>query len=72
MAHLQYSNWEGIGQKLSDENHYSQAVRIGDRIECAGQTGLDPETEAIPDDLGAEIEQAFKNVELTLKVRDCK
>jgi len=36
MAHLQYFNSPGYGQGLSDATHYSQAVRIGDKIECAG------------------------------------
>lgn len=37
MSHLQYYNYEGVGQKNKEQFWYSQAVRIGDRIECAGQ-----------------------------------
>lgn len=35
MSHLKYSNYKGYG-----DNHasgYSQAVRVGDRIEISGQ-----------------------------------
>jgi hypothetical protein len=39
MSHLQYYNYEGVGEKNKEEYWYSQAVRIGDRIECAGQGG---------------------------------
>ena len=40
MSHFQYYNYEGVGEKNKEEYWYSQAVRIGDRIECAGQGGL--------------------------------
>lgn len=40
MAHLQYHNYEGVGVKNNQDYWYSQAVRIGDRIECAGQGAL--------------------------------
>ena len=40
MSHLQYYNYEGVGEKNKEKYWYSQAVRIGDRIECAGQGGL--------------------------------
>ncbi|KAK4234273.1 Endoribonuclease L-PSP/chorismate mutase-like protein [Achaetomium macrosporum] len=52
---------------LSDQSYYSQAVRIGDRIECSGQGGWDPETGAIPSSLASEIEQAFTNVDACLR-----
>ena len=58
----------GIGEKHLEEFHYSQAVRIGDTLDCSGQGGWDPETGEISDDLAIELEQAFKNVELCLKV----
>jgi enamine deaminase RidA (YjgF/YER057c/UK114 family) len=35
MSHLKYSNYEGYGERMS--GGYSQAVRIGDRIEISGQ-----------------------------------
>lgn len=68
MVHPQYSDYEGFVQQLGESTHYSQAVRIGDSIECSGQGGWDPATGAIPEDLATELEQIFKNVELNLKV----
>ncbi len=43
------------------EDDYAQAVRIGDRVEIAGQGGWDNDFN-FPDDLRAEIRQAFENV----------
>ncbi|KAJ5794786.1 hypothetical protein N7457_001385 [Penicillium paradoxum] len=40
MSHLQYFNYDSWGQKAKRGFYYSQAVRIGDRIECAGQSKL--------------------------------
>ena len=37
MSHLQFYSYEGFGEALSEEYWYSQAVRVGDRIECSGQ-----------------------------------
>ena len=37
MAHLSYHNYPGWGETVRQDLHYSQAVRIGDRIECSGQ-----------------------------------
>lgn len=45
--------------------HYSQAVRIGNRVEISGQGGWDDDLQ-IPDALEQEIAQAFRNVERTL------
>ncbi|KAH7098264.1 endoribonuclease L-psp family protein [Auriculariales sp. MPI-PUGE-AT-0066] len=67
MAHLQYTNSPGFGQSLSDSTHYSQAVRIGDRIECAGIGGWDSQTGAIPATVEAEIGQIFSNIDLNIK-----
>lgn len=41
MSHLQYYSYEGVGQTNKQKFKYSQAVRIGDRIECAGQGMFD-------------------------------
>jgi hypothetical protein len=35
MSHLKYFNYPGWGEQMADM--YSQAVRVGDRIELAGQ-----------------------------------
>ncbi|KAJ6107758.1 hypothetical protein N7523_009081 [Penicillium sp. IBT 18751x] len=67
MSHLQFYSYEGFGQKQKRDFWYSQAVRIGDRIECAGQGGWDPKTGVFPQDINAQIDQAFANVELNLK-----
>ncbi|EJT50577.1 hypothetical protein A1Q2_03952 [Trichosporon asahii var. asahii CBS 8904] len=108
---VKFSAYEGWGQTALKEYHYSQAVRVGDNIECSGQGewlpssvppyplphshshprvpsdrrhclpapssasgkltpsgGWDPQPpNAISEDVEAQIEQAFKNVELALK-----
>ena len=55
----------GYGEGLRDLLHYSQAVRIGNRVEISGQGGWDDDLR-IPDALEEEIAQAFRNVERTL------
>lgn len=37
MSHLQYHAYKGVGEENRKAYKYAQAVRIGDRIECAGQ-----------------------------------
>jgi len=37
MSHLTYSSYEGEGEALTNLLGYSQAVRVGDRIEISGQ-----------------------------------
>lgn len=37
MSHLKYYSYKGFGQMMTERLRYSQAVRIGDRIEIAGQ-----------------------------------
>ncbi|GAA6062849.1 hypothetical protein JCM10212_001855 [Sporobolomyces blumeae] len=67
MAHLTYTDYPKAGEIYGKQCHYSQAVRIGDRIECSGQGGWDVETCEISSDLLTEIDQAFSNVETNLK-----
>ncbi|GAB1319880.1 Endoribonuclease L-PSP [Madurella fahalii] len=67
MSHLKYFDYPEYGLVLSNQSRYSQAVRVGDRIECSGQGGWDPTTGQIPSDIAAEIEQAFANVDLCLR-----
>ena len=55
----------GYGEHLQRLLHYSQAVRMGDRVETSGQGGWDDELN-IPTSLEEEIAQAFRNVERTL------
>ena len=37
MSHLKYYAYEPFGSRQRQNFHYSQAVRVGDRIECSGQ-----------------------------------
>ncbi|GLB05884.1 hypothetical protein AtubIFM57258_001175 [Aspergillus tubingensis] len=67
MSHLTYYNYEGVGKTNQQKFKYSQAVRIGDRIECSGQGGWDPNTGEFYKEINEQIDQAFKNVELNLK-----
>lgn len=55
----------GYGEKQLKNLHYSQAVRIGDRIETSGQGGWDDDFN-FPESLQDEIVRAFDNVERTL------
>ena len=92
MANLTYYNYQGVGTTNRKNFHYSQAVRVGDRIECAGQDrlprlsfyeidetllsrglprlqrtrGWDPETGVFLNEINAQIDQAFANVDLNL------
>jgi len=55
----------GYGDVLAQSLHYSQAVRVGNRVETSGQGGWDDEFN-IPVPLEEEIETAFRNVSRTL------
>lgn len=55
----------GYGERFRDRLHYSQAVKIGNRVEISGQGGWDDDLN-IRESLEDEIEQAFRNVERTL------
>ena len=55
----------GFGEALRDALPYSQAVRIGNRVEISGQGGWDDEIN-FPESLEDEIERAFENVQRTL------
>lgn len=37
MSNLKYTDYEGFGERMKEALNYSQAVRIGDRIEISGQ-----------------------------------
>lgn len=37
MSHLTFSAYPGAGEWMRDNLGFSQAVRVGDRIECSGQ-----------------------------------
>jgi enamine deaminase RidA (YjgF/YER057c/UK114 family) len=55
----------GYGDTFAADLHYSQAVRIGGRVEISGQGGWDDDLN-FPHSLVEEIIQAFDNVERTL------
>lgn len=55
----------GYGEHMRDALHYSQAVKIGDRVETSGQGGWDDSFQ-FPESLEDEIAQAFRNLEKTL------
>ena len=55
----------GYGERQLRRFHYSQAVKIGNRVETSGQGGWNDNWE-FPESLTAEIAQAFRNVERTL------
>lgn len=55
----------GYGERMLEELHYSQAVKIGNRIETSGQGGWDDDF-TIPESLADEMARAFNNVERTL------
>jgi enamine deaminase RidA (YjgF/YER057c/UK114 family) len=55
----------GYGERNLKLFHYSQAVKIGNRVEIAGQGGWNDDWE-FPASITEEIAQAFRNVERTL------
>ncbi|EHK25837.1 uncharacterized protein TRIVIDRAFT_55144 [Trichoderma virens Gv29-8] len=67
MSHLKYYSYEGVGVRNRDIFSYSQAVRVGDRIECSGQGGWDPKTGEYKKEINEQIDLAFANVERALK-----
>ncbi|HEX7308112.1 RidA family protein [Lentzea sp.] len=66
MSEVEFFATPGYGETQSENMHYSQAVRIGDRVEISGQGGWSDEFE-FPETLEEEIVQAFENVERTLR-----
>jgi enamine deaminase RidA (YjgF/YER057c/UK114 family) len=65
MSEVEFFVTPGLGEKFRESRHYSQAVRIGNRVEISGQGGWDDDLN-FPDSLDDEIVQAFENVERTL------
>lgn len=55
----------GYGDKAREQLHYSQALRIGRRVEISGQGGWNDDLQ-LADGREDEIVQAFDNVERTL------
>lgn len=58
----------GPGEGIGQIDHYSQAVRIDDRVEVSGQGGwLNADATSYPDALREEIVAAFDNTERVLR-----
>ncbi|EEY19365.1 hypothetical protein D7B24_004478 [Verticillium nonalfalfae] len=66
MSHLKYYAYEGVGVRNREKYRYSQAVRVGDRIECAGQGGWHDDG-TFEMEINVQIDRAFANVEKNLK-----
>ncbi|OBF90235.1 hypothetical protein A5773_01715 [Mycobacterium sp. 852014-52450_SCH5900713] len=66
MATPEFFDTPGYGEIARTRNHYSQALRIGDRIEISGQGGWDADFTLSPTSLEDEIVKACENVEKTL------
>ncbi|WP_024449499.1 Rid family hydrolase [Mycolicibacterium iranicum] len=65
MPDVEFFVTPGLGETFRRTRHYSQAVRIGDRVEISGQGGWADDL-TFPDDLADEIVAAFDNVERVL------
>jgi enamine deaminase RidA (YjgF/YER057c/UK114 family) len=65
MSDVEFFVTPGFGEKVRETLHYSQAVRIGNRVEISGQGGWDDDLN-FPESLEDEIVRAFENVERTL------
>jgi 2-iminobutanoate/2-iminopropanoate deaminase len=47
---------------------YSQAVRVGSTVYCAGQIPLDPKSgQIVPGDIGAQTRRVLENIEAVLR-----
>ncbi|WVQ84251.1 hypothetical protein IAT38_006403 [Cryptococcus sp. DSM 104549] len=67
MAGLRSYAYEGVGVHNQETYRYSQAIRVGDIIQLAGQGGWDPATGEFKETIKGQLEQAFKNVELAIR-----
>ncbi|KAK2014572.1 hypothetical protein LZ32DRAFT_616736 [Colletotrichum eremochloae] len=47
-------------------------VRVGDNIACSGQGGCDPKMGEFYREINAQIDQAFANVDLSVKDAGCQ
>lgn len=68
MPEVEFFATPGYGETMLKNRNYSQAVKIGDRVEISGQGGWDDELN-FPESLEDEIVRAFDNVERTLRPR---
>ncbi|KAG8526361.1 uncharacterized protein KY384_000354 [Bacidia gigantensis] len=63
MAHLDFCAPSTVGKKFQEQFHFSQSVRIGDRIETSGHGGSNRETGKLPESVSAQIAGAFRNIQ---------
>ena len=66
MSKPEFFDTPGYGEIARTQYHYSQALRIGDRVEISGQGGWDADFTFSAKSLEKEIVKAFDNVEKTL------
>jgi enamine deaminase RidA (YjgF/YER057c/UK114 family) len=67
MTSFKYITPPGFFEFLSDTNHYSQAVDLGNGFfKISGQGGLNEKGE-VPSDIKEEVEQTIRNVDDMLK-----
>ncbi|KAK5166060.1 uncharacterized protein LTR77_008321 [Saxophila tyrrhenica] len=69
MPAVTFHVYEGFGQYAKENLHFSQAVRIGDRVEISGQGGWKANTlpPTLSDSLEEQIDQAFSNIDLAMR-----
>ena len=65
MSTVEFFETPGYGERQLRQFHYSQAVKVGNRVETSGQGGWNDDWQ-FPESIQDEIEQAFRNVERTL------
>ena len=65
MSTVEFFVTPGYGERQLSQFHYSQAVKVGNRVETSGQGGWNDDWQ-FPESIHDEIEQAFRNVERTL------
>ncbi|KAI1345171.1 YjgF-like protein [Xylariaceae sp. FL0016] len=67
MAGLPSFSYPGFGEMVRKTNSYSQVIQVGDTIVCSGQGGWNRTTLDISTDINEEVDQAFENVDATIK-----
>jgi enamine deaminase RidA (YjgF/YER057c/UK114 family) len=65
MNKIEFFVTPGYGEYMLNKLHYSQVVKIDNRVEISGQGGGDDNLQIL-ESLADEIAQAFRNVERTL------
>ncbi|KAK4956545.1 hypothetical protein LTR10_006072 [Elasticomyces elasticus] len=71
MAGFTFHDYEGFGQYAKEHYNFSQAVRVGDRIECSGQGGWKGGSAStlpeLAESLEEQIDLAFNNIDMAMK-----